>query len=160
MLKFGGPDKKDPKASGPNSQNETARTKILGVSKRENDDFGHLTRFFIFPFLKDSTRSNPDILVFSFKGTTSTSGKPSVSVVSTETGLLKPTYMLSSEPPDIYLPEVTSSLFIGLAKRFEDVNNKGILLHARARRQDQKVGKGVTIVSRFRCTLSRYIESE
>ena len=147
MLRFGGPDK-DAGASGPNSMNDITKSKLLPFTTQQWNDFGYLTRFFIFPFLNSSGRSNPDIVVFSYKtGTGATDApKPVISVASTENGLIKPVFKLNSDPPGQFSSQVSTSLYNGFIKRFQDTNNKGVVLQARASRTDATAGNGVVIV--------------
>ena len=92
-----------------------------------------MTRFFIFPFRQGSNPSNPDIIIVSWKGDDPTKAQCIISVASTESLLTKPTLKITTQP-QIVDGSVVKPLS-GFLKRFEDVNNKPVLLHARATEQ-------------------------
>ncbi|KAG8525647.1 uncharacterized protein KY384_000407 [Bacidia gigantensis] len=128
-LEFGGTDKKK-------SEYDIKRTVL--VSSFKSDDwklYGPLTRFFIFPFRQGSGSSNPDLITWTWKaGGTPGSLVPFVSVASTDKLLLNPQIKITSGAEDVVQLSGKSSTVAppasGFIKRFEDVNNKPMLLFA------------------------------
>ncbi|KAL8786295.1 MAG: hypothetical protein Q9213_002890 [Squamulea squamosa] len=123
-LVFGGTDPK-------NSVNDIKRSVL--VSSFNSDDrknYASFTRFFIFPFRQGSGPSNPDLITWCWKG-----GNPLVTVASTDKLLLNPQVKIISTPEAVVQLNGKSSTVArpasGFIKRFEDVNNKPMLLFAR-----------------------------
>ena len=124
-LLFGGPS--DKKAS----ENDIRKTVLVsGLKPGYYEQYAHMTRFFIFPFRQGSSPANPDIVAISWKGDDPSKAQCIISVASTESLLTKPTLKMTT-PPQTVDSSVVKPLS-GFLKRFEDVNNKPVLLHARA----------------------------
>ena len=132
-LIFGGPsDKKS-------SENDFSKTVLVsGLKPGYYEQYAHMTRFFIFPFRQDSSPANPDIVTVSWKGDDSSKAQCIISVASTEALLTKPTLKITTQPQTVDSSGVKP--LSGFLKRFEDVNNKPVLLHARATEKGAKNG--------------------
>ncbi|KAL8733469.1 MAG: hypothetical protein Q9166_002095 [cf. Caloplaca sp. 2 TL-2023] len=140
-LEFGGPkqDRKDP------APNDFGRTVLVSSFKQaEWDRLLSVTRFFIFPFRQGSSPTNPDLVTFSWSLSDSALPKPVVNLASTDNQLLNPKPRMTSFPQTLEAFGNTS-IFNGFTKQFEDVNNKGMVLHVRANRNDKEAAPGIMI---------------
>ena len=99
--------------------------------------WARLTRFFIFPFRKGSTKEQPDLVAFTWKS--SGGVQPMITVASTKNSLSSAETTMKSTidfKEGQGLPK-----YGGFIKRFEDVNKKGMILYAKATKEN-----GVTIL--------------
>ena len=144
-LEFGGSNPED-------SVNDIKKTVLFpSYTSTDWNNVAHATRFFITPFLKGSSAGNPDIVSFTWKCTDPKDPKkgaqPIISVASTENLLLNPRVRI---PPKVQklAPMVLdeSTPFRGFVKRFEDVDNTSMILHARATNKDPNVHYGIQVV--------------
>ena len=132
-IEFGGPDRKNPKI-------DVNRLVLLSpYTLLDWTLFARLARFFVFPFQQGSSPNNPDLITMTWKFINGVP-KPTITVASTEKSLSNPKVTITSTPKFEEQPGPPS--YGGFIKRFEDVNNKGMILYAKAIKQN-----GVSILS-------------
>ena len=136
------------------STNDVVKTAIFPTfTATDWKNTAHATRFFIAPFMSGSSKSNPDIITFAWKCSNPANrgqgAQPVISVASTADKLTNPRIRIQPKAltlAPINMGDDKPSPFRGFVKRFEDVNNKPMILFARATRKDPKVNNNIQVV--------------